>query len=293
MILKINKDKLLLIISMFVFGTLSIFVKNINLPSSDIALYRCIFAFIIIFIYLAISKKLLKFKQIKKQISLLAISGIAMGFNWIFLFEAYKYTSVSVATLAYYFAPTIVTIVCSFIFKEKMSIKNIICFIFATIGTILVSGIIGGNIEKTNIFGFLLGMCAALLYATVIILNKKITIIDGINRTYYQFLFAIIILIPYVLLSSGFNLINLDYISWINLLIIGIIHTGMTYCLYFISIKNLRGHEVAILSYVDPMIAIIISVFVLLEPMNIYQIIGTFLILIFSIINEINVKKVN
>lgn len=287
----INKSKIFIIISMVVFGTLAIFVRNINLSSGEIALYRAILAFIIISLFLLFTKKFIPINIIKKDLPYLVLSGIAMGFNWILLFEAYKYTSVSVATLAYYFAPVIVTIMCGILFKEKMSTKNLICFLFSTVGIVFVSGVIGGKADGNHLVGFLFGLGAAILYATVILLNKKVKEVEGINRTCYQFLFAIVVLIPYVLLTSGINLVSLDKTSWINLIIVGVVHTGITYCLYFISLKDLSGQEVGILSYIDPMVAIVISIFVLHEAMNVFQIIGALLILVFAIINEINFKK--
>lgn len=287
----INKSKIFIIISMVVFGSLAIFVRNINLSSGEIALYRAILAFIIISLFLLFTKKFIPINKIKKDLPYLILSGIAMGFNWILLFEAYKYTTVSVATLAYYFAPVIVTIMCSILFKEKMSTKNLICFLFSTLGIVFVSGVIGSKDDGNHFVGFLFGLGAAILYATVILLNKKVKAVEGINRTCYQFLFAIIVLIPYVLLTSGINLGILDKTSWINLIIVGVVHTGITYCLYFISLKDLSGQEVGILSYIDPMVAILVSVFVLQETMNVFQIIGAVLILVFAIINEINFKK--
>lgn len=287
----INKSKIFIIISMVVFGSLAIFVRNINLSSGEIALYRAILAFIIISLFLLVTKKFMPINKIKKDLPYLILSGIAMGFNWILLFEAYKYTTVSVATLAYYFAPVIVTIMCSILFKEKMSTKNLICFLFSTLGIVFVSGVIGSKDDGNHFVGFLFGLGAAILYATVILLNKKVKAVEGINRTCYQFLFAIIVLIPYVLLTSGINLGSLDKTSWINLIIVGVVHTGITYCLYFISLKDLSGQEVGILSYIDPMVAILVSVFVLQETMNVFQIIGAVLILVFAIINEINFKK--
>lgn len=287
----INKSKIFIIISMVVFGTLAIFVRNINLSSGEIALYRAILAFIIISLFLLFTKKFIPINIIKKDLPYLVLSGIAMGFNWILLFEAYKYTSVSVATLAYYFAPVIVTIMCGILFKEKMSTKNLMCFLFSTVGIVFVSGVIGGKADGNHLVGFLFGLGAAILYATIILLNKKVKEVEGINRTCYQFLFAIVVLIPYVLLTSGINLVSLDKTSWINLIIVGVVHTGITYCLYFISLKDLSGQEVGILSYIDPMVAIVISIFVLHEAMNVFQIIGALLILVFAIINEINFKK--
>ncbi len=283
-------SKILFIISMFIFGTLSIFVKNINLTSGEIALYRAILAAIVIGIFLLFSKQKINIFDYKKELILTCISGIAMGFNWVFLFEAYNYTSVSIATLSYYFAPIIVTILSPLNFKEKMNIKKWICFIMSTVGIILITGF-GELDNRNNLLGIVFGLLAATLYATVILLNKLVKKLSGIQRTFIQFLSATFILIPYVLLTSGINIVTMDGTSWIYLLIVGIIHTGITYCMYFTSLKEMAGQQAAILSYIDPLVAILISVVILQETMTITQIIGGSLILIFTLLNEISISK--
>ncbi len=284
-------SKILFVVSMFIFGTLSIFVKKINLTSGEIALYRAVLAAVVIGIYLLISKQKINVFDYKKELILICISGIAMGFNWVFLFEAYNYTSVSIATLSYYFAPIIVTILSPLIFKEKMSMKKWICFIMSTVGLILITGI-GELNNRNNLLGIVFGLLAATLYATVILLNKLVKKLGGIQRTFIQFLSATVILIPYVILTSDINIVGMNGTSWIYLLIVGIIHTGITYCLYFTSLKEIPGQQASILSYIDPLVAILISVVILEETMTIAQIIGGSLILIFTLINEINISKI-
>lgn len=287
----INKSRLMLIISMAVFGTIGLFVRYIPLSSGEIALYRAVLAALLIGAYLTVSKQKIPFKSIKKELPLLLISGVAMGINWILLFEAYKYTTVSVATLSYYFAPVIVTVVCPFLFREKLGLKQVICFIMSTIGLVLITGIGDLSGSNSHLTGILFGLGAACFYATVILLNKFIKGVDGIHRTFLQFIAAIIILLPYVLLSSGINLNTLATGGWICLLIVGLIHTGITYCLYFSSLKELPGQKAAILSYIDPLVAVLVSVFILKETMTLWQIIGGFLILAFTLLNELNLKK--
>ena len=225
------------------------------------------------------------------QLFLLLFSGIAMGFNWILLFEAYKYTTVSVATLSYYFAPVIVTIACPILFKEKMGAKQIICFVMSTLGIVLITGIGDLSQGSSHIKGILFGLGAATLYATVILLNKFTKTVDGIHRTFMQFLSAIAVLVPYVLFTDGINLGTLDGRGWLFLLVIGLVHTGITYCLYFSSLKEMSGQKVAILSYIDPLVAVIVSLIFLKENMNLLQIIGGLLILGFSIWNEFSINK--
>jgi len=288
-----NKARLLLILSMTIFGTLGLFVRNIPLASGELALYRAILAAILIGLFLLITKQKIPFGNIKKELPLLLISGVAMGFNWILLFEAYKYTTVSVATLSYYFAPVIVTAVCPVLFREKLTFKQIICFVMSTLGLILIIGIGDIGHRDTDLIGILFGLGAAVLYATVVLLNKFIKNVDGIHRTFLQFLAAIIVLIPYVALTSGCTLAGMNCLGWICLLIVGLVHTGVTYCMYFTSLKDLPGQKAAILSYADPLVAVLVSVILLGEPITVPQIIGGILILGFTLWNEISASKNN
>ena len=285
-----NKQKtarLMLIVSMAIFGTLGLFVRHIQVSSGELALYRAIMAAAMIGTYLLITGNKIPFKKIKKDIPFLLLSGMAMGINWMLLFEAYKYTTVSVATLSYYFAPVIVTLVCPILFKEKMTPKQMICFVMSTFGIVMITGIGDVSASGTNIIGILFGLGAAMFYATVILINKFIKGVEGLHRTFLQFVAAIIILVPYVAATSGVNLRLLDGIGWGAILVVGIVHTGITYCLYFSSLKELPGQKVAILSYIDPLVAIIISVTLLGESMTVMQAIGGALILGFTLWNEV------
>lgn len=290
---KNTKTLIFFIISMIVFGTIGWFVRNIGetISSSEIALYRAIMAIIVVGFYLLITKQKIEFKKLKKELPILLLSGIAMGINWILLFEAYKYTTVTVATLSYYFAPVIVMVLCPILFREKMTVKQIICFIGSTIGLVLIMGITNIGKEALSLKGIGLGLGAACFYATVILLNKFIKNIDGIKRTFIQFISSLIVLIPYVLLTSGINIGSLNTQGLISLLIIGIIHTGIAYCLYFSSLKELSGQKVSILSYIDPLVAILVSYFLLSENISIPQLIGGILIIFFTLFNEITLKK--
>ena len=281
------------ILSMAVFGTIGLFVRQISVSSGELALYRAIMASVLLFIYLIITKQKIPFKEIKRELPLLLVSGIAMGFNWILLFEAYKYTTVSVATLSYYFAPVIVTAVCPILFKEKMSLKQWLCFAMSTLGIVLITGI--GDLQSGNnhLMGIAFGLGAACLYATVVLINKFIKKVEGIHRTFLQFLAAVLVLIPYVACTSGVTLGKLNITGWVCLLIVGVVHTGITYCLYFSSLKELPGQKAAILSYIDPLVAVLVSVAILNEKMTLMQILGGILILGFTLWNEMPSKKAN
>ena len=287
---KMKSARMMLIASMAVFGTLGIFVRNIPISSGKLALYRAILAAALIAVYLLVTRQKIPVKNIKREIPLLLISGVAMGINWILLFEAYNYTTVSVATLSYYFAPVIVTAVCPFLFREKLTMKQIVCFVMSTLGLVLITGI--GDVGKggTDLIGILFGLGAAVFYAAVILLNKFIKKVEGIHRTFLQFIAAIITLIPYVAVTSGIAPDRMNGIGWACLLIVGLIHTGVTYCMYFSSLKELPGQKAAILSYIDPLVAVLVSVLLLKETMTVWQVVGGILILGFTLWNEISPK---
>ena len=287
---KTLNPRLMLILSMAIFGTLGPFVRNIPVSSGQLALYRAILAALLIGCYLLITRQKIPFSGIKKEIPLLLFSGIAMGINWILLFQAYKYTTVSVATLSYYFAPVIVTVVCPILFRERLTAKQILCFIMSTLGLAMITGIgdVGGG---QDLLGILFGLGAAVFYATVILLNKFIKKVEGIHRTFLQFLAAITVLVPYVCLTGGLAPGAMGTVGWANLLIVGLIHTGVTYCMYFSSLKELPGQKAAILSYIDPLVAVVISVVVLGESMTLLQAAGGVLILGFTLWNELPSRK--
>ena len=284
----IKRARFFLILSMVAFGTLAPFVRNISVSSGELALYRAVLAALLIGIFLLITGQKIPLRSLGKDLWLLLFSGIAMGFNWILLFEAYKYTTVAISTLSYYFAPVIVTVICPFLFNEKLSRKQILCFVMATIGLSLVVGITNLGRGGNDAIGILFGLGAAVLYAVVILLNKFIKGVTGIHRTFLQFFAAILVLVPYVLCTSGIQLGNLQFSGWVCLLIVGFVHTGITYCLYFSSLKELTGQEAAILSYVDPLVAVIIGVLILKEPLSLQQLAGGLLILGFTLWNELD-----
>lgn len=294
---KLNKNtlykrkisKFQLIIVMVVFGTIGVFVKNINLSSAEIALWRGVIAVVTLFVLLIVSRRIRGIFEIKKNLWKLLLSGIAMGFNWVLLFEAYNHTSIALSTLSYYFAPTLIIVVSTFLFKEMLTLKQIICFLVSTIGLVMIIGLSGGN--SSDIKGIIYGLSAACLYAIVVLFNKATAEIEGLMRTFIQFLVAVIVLIPYVYFANGFHIAQLDNLGLVNLLILGVFHTGIIYYLYFNTLSYVSGQQAAILSYIDPTIAVFLSVIVLGETNNIVQLIGGIILLGATFINEVNFKK--
>lgn len=282
-----NRARLMLLMSMTIFGTLPLFVRHIAVSSQELALYRALMAALLIGGFLLATGRKGLFDCRGKNIPLLLFSGAALGLNWILLFEAYRHTTVSVATLSYYFAPVLVTLACPVLFRERLTGRQILCFIMSTAGLVLIIGPHDLAQGGTHAVGILFGLGAAVLYATVVLLNKCIRDIEGIHRTFLQFLAAAVVLAIHVAVTRGIRLPVLAPPDLLCLLAVGVIHTGIAYCLYFSALGRLPGQEVAILSYTDPLVAVIVSVTLLNEHITPLQLFGGAIILGFTLWNEV------
>ena len=279
-----------LLLSMSIFGTIGIFRNYINMPSSVIAMARGLIGMLFLLLFMLFFRRgRISLASIKRNIWLLLLSGVCIGVNWILLFEAYRYTTVSTATLCYYFAPVFVIILSPFIFKEKFTLKKALCTLSAILGMFIISGILGG--ASANLTGILLGLGAAMLYASVVIMNKFIKDISGEEKTLIQLGAAGISLIPYVLLTENIFSMPTDSRSVALLLFVGIVHTGIAYSLYFGSFDKLKVQTAAIFSYIDPVVALILSALLLKEEFTLLHLIGSILILGGAFISEMPSKK--
>ncbi|WP_147534630.1 DMT family transporter [Bacillus marasmi] len=274
------KGQTKLIFAMLIFGSIGLFVKNIELASSEIALLRGIIGCIFLLVASFVVKQTISLSTIKRNILLLSLSGGAIGFNWIFLFEAYRYTTIANATISYYFAPIFVMILAPIVLKEKLTLVKISSILTAMFGLLLIVQNGGTTVSSFNHpVGIFYGLVAAVLYASVILMNKFIKGLSGFETTLIQLGAASVVLLPYVYIKEEINFAVLDGQSFIFVTILGIVHTGFAYYLYFSAIKALKGQTIAVLSYIDLIFAMVISGVFLQENISMIQILGGILVL--------------
>lgn len=285
-----NTARFKLVASMLIFGTVGIFRNYIPLPSSVIAFVRGAIGMLFLLLVIACKRQKLNFAAIKKNLLLLCISGAFIGANWILLFEAYRYTTVATATLCYYMAPVFVIILSPFILKEKLTAKKMLCTLSAFIGMLIISGV--SNDANSGIKGVIFGLGAAILYATVVIFNKFIKGISDTEKTLIQLGSAAVTILPYVILTENVTSLSANVACVILLIIVGIVHTGLAYTLYFGSIEHIKAQTAAMLSYLDPVVALILSALLLREGFTFAQLIGSILILGAAFISEIPKIKI-
>lgn len=279
--------KLNVILSMVIYGTIGIFVRYIPFPSATVSMMRGMIGAPFLFLMLLLKKSKISWRAIQQNGVRLCLLGTMLGINWIFLFESYRYTSVATATLCYYLAPIFIVAVSPFVFKETMTLKKVLCIAVALIGMVFVSGAAENGIPTmAEMKGVLLGIGAAVFYAAIVVNNKKLHHISAYDRTIAQLIISAIVLLPYNLLSGNLETLSFTPTTLLLLAVVGILHTGVSYFLYFGAMDKLNAQTLAILSYIDPVVAILLSACVLKEPLGFGDILGAVLILGSAAISE-------
>ena len=279
------------ILSMAIFGTIGLVVRYIDLAASERALLSSSIGCLFLLFIFKLMKKRMTWTVIKKNAIILIFSSVALAGNWVFLYGSYDYTTIANATLGYYFAPVFVMILAPYILKELLVKKKIICIIMAIFGLILIVGE-GVQASNTNdLLGISFGLTAALFYAGLLLLNKFIKDLDKLECTILQLGLAAFLLMPYVFITEGFSVFSVSASSVPFILILGIVNTGLGFWLFFTGMKNLNGQSIAMLSYVDPFVAISISAILLHEHITTIQILGGALLLGSTLISELKIER--
>lgn len=284
--------KLKVLSSMFIYGTIGIFVRYIPLPSSVTAMARGLIGAPFLLLVLLLKRSRLSWAAIRRNLPLLCLLGVMLGVNWILLFESYRYTSVATATLCYYFAPIFLVALSPFVFHEKMTVRKLLCILAALLGMVFVSGVSKAGFSPGEIKGVLLATGAAAFYACIVISNKKLRDISAYDRTIMQLIISAVVLLPYNLLTGSFSGLSLSPFVFLMLAIVGILHTGIAYYLYFGSMEALKSQTLAILSYIDPVVAVLLSALLLKEPLGLSGVLGAVLILGAALVSELPEKTV-
>lgn len=277
--------------AMLIFGSVGIFVRYISLPSGAVAAARGVIGTLFLAVLAVVRRQKLS-SAIRQKLPFLCISGVCIGVNWILLFEAYRYTTVAVATLCYYMAPVPVIAASPIVLGERLTFGKSLCALAAVLGMVFVSGVLSDGLSGgSDMKGIAFGLSAAAVYAAVVLMNKRAGDIPAFDMTVVQLGSAAVALVPYTLLTEDISLEMLSVSAIILLITVGIIHTGFAYALYFSAIKELKAQTAAIFSYIDPLVAVLLSALLLKEPLGIEIIIGGVLIICSAVISELIGKK--
>ena len=274
--------------SLTLYGTIGLFLHFISYSSEFVVLCRGLLGSVFIFLVLHFRKEKIDRETVGKNLFPLALSGIALGLNWVFLFAGYRY-GIAISSLCNYMAPVIVVVITSLFYKEKINLKQILCIVMAFVGMLMLLGIFEGN-SAVDIRCVLYGSLAAIGFVILVLINRRLQDIRPLEKTFVQLLFSALIVLPYVYFNGGFPK-AFDLRSTVLVMILGFLHTGVAYICYFSSIDVLPAQSIAVLGYLEPVLNLLIGALILHEKIGITGIIGALLIILASIGNEMFADK--
>lgn len=287
------KSYLMVITAMLIWGSSGVLRRYIPVPSDFLAFLRGVLGSLFMLCLILYYKKTGMNRIPAKTVGMLLLAGAMYGFNWIFFFEAINYTTVPIATLCYYMQPALVILLSPLFLQEKLTRGKIVVLCLTTTGMVLVSGITETeSVDVNQLKGVIFGLSAGLLYALNAIINKRISQINTYHKTFIQLTGAVITLIPYLFIVDGWRPIPTDGLTIISVLILGIVHTGIAFALYFASMKTLSAPSVALCGYIDPISALFLSALVLDETLTVTGVLGAVLIIGTAVVSEIKASTV-
>ena len=278
-------ERIKYITAVIIYGTIGVFLRYITVPEELVAMARGIIGSVFILLYLRIQKQSVSPDAIRQNRVTLLISGVLLGLNWVFLFAAYVTTTVAIASLCNYMAPLIVVLVAPFVLKEKLNKRKLPFILTAFLGIVLVSGISGSN--GANPRGVLYGLLAALCFVGIVLCNRRMTDISPYDRSVIQLALSAVTICPFVIAKVAGSKLTFDTRTVLIILMLGVVHTGFAYCLYFSGMASLPVQTVAVLGYIEPAVSVLCSFFFLREHMGIAGWTGAILILASAVISEL------
>lgn len=264
------------IAALLLFGSNGIVASHISLSSYEIVFTRTLIGSLFLILIFVFSKQKVQFWKNKSHLLYLVISGVAMGTSWMFLYEAYEQIGVSIATLAYYCGPVIVMILSPVIFREKITSAKLLGFLAVILGMLCVNR--QSLSQGRASWGLICGILSAIMYAIMVVFNKKAMSITGLENSMWQLLTSFITVAIFLCLKQGFS-INIASGNLVPILLLGIVNTGIGCYFYFSSIRDLPVQTLAICGYLEPLSALLFSAALLGENLSFLQIVGAVLIL--------------
>ena len=282
------------VFAVVVWGSIGVFVRYIPLSSGFIAFARGVIGATFLLCLLLVTRRPFHFSPVRTELPMMIATGAAIGVNWALLFEAYRHTTVAVATLCYYFAPILVIAASPLVLRERLTPRKVACVFVALVGVSLVSGVVGpgGTAGGGSPLGVAFGLAAAFFYGANMLMNKLTPRTDPLDKTVIQLAAAAAVMVPYLLATEDFGALQFTPLGTALLLGLGIVHTGIAYVAFFSSMRVLPAQTIAVLSYLDPATAIVLSALLLAEPLTLLGLLGAVLILGAAVVSELGSKPV-
>ena len=280
------KYYLMFVAAMLIFGSNGVFASMLDMSGAQLVLMRTLIGGAVLLIIILISRSRTPREVLLREKWRLLFAGVCLGANWALLFEAYNLMNVSLATLTYYTAPVLVLVLAPFVLKERQNSLAYVGMLVVVVGMLLVVGTDLGE-GGVTVTGLVVGLGSAVFYAMLMLVNKKISGVSGLNLTFIEIIIAAVILLPYVFATSGGVPLPTDARGIFALLFLCTVNTGFACWLYFSSMNRLPAKAVALMGYFDPVSALVFSAVFLDERLSTVQFIGAVLVLAGALVGQL------
>lgn len=280
------KYYLMFVAAMLIFGSNGVFASMLDMSGAQLVLMRTLIGGAVLLIIILISRSRTPREVLLREKWRLLFAGVCLGANWALLFEAYNLMNVSLATLTYYTAPVLVLVLAPFVLNERQNSLAYVGMLVVVVGMLLVVGTDFGE-GGVTVTGLVVGLGSAVFYAMLMLVNKKISGVSGLNLTFIEIIIAAAILLPYVFATSGGVPMPTDARGIFALLFLCTVNTGFACWLYFSSMNRLPAKAVALMGYFDPVSALIFSAVFLDERLSTVQFIGAVLVLAGALVGQL------
>lgn len=280
------KYYLMFVAAMLIFGSNGVFASMLDMSGAQLVLMRTLIGGAVLLIIILISRSRTPREVLLREKWRLLFAGVCLGANWALLFEAYNLMNVSLATLTYYTAPVLVLVLAPFVLKERQNSLAYVGMLVVVVGMLLVVGTDFGE-GGVTVTGLVVGLGSAVFYAMLMLVNKKISGVSGLNLTFIEIIIAAVILLPYVFATSGGVPLPTDARGIFALLFLCTVNTGFACWLYFSSMNRLPAKAVALMGYFDPVSALVFSAVFLDERLSTVQFIGAVLVLAGALVGQL------
>lgn len=284
------KNYLMFVAAMLIFGSNGVFASMLEMSGAQLVLMRTLIGGAVLLIIILISRSRTPKEVLLREKWRLLFAGVCLGANWALLFEAYNLMNVSLATLTYYTAPVLVLVLAPLVLKERQNSLAYLGMVIVIAGMLLVVGTDFGQ-GGVTVTGLVVGLGSAVFYAMLMLVNKQITGVSGLNLTFIEIVIAAVILLPYVFATSGGVPLPTDARGIFALLFLCTLNTGFACWLYFSSMNRLPAKAVALMGYFDPVSALIFSAVFLDERLSTVQFIGAVLVLAGALVGQFRPRR--
>lgn len=284
------KFYLMFVAAMLIFGSNGVFASMLEMSGAQLVLLRTLIGGAVLLIIILISRSRTPKEVLLREKWRLLFVGVCLGANWALLFEAYNLMNVSLATLTYYTAPVLVLVLAPLVLKERQNGLAYLGMAVVIVGMLLVVGTDFGE-GGVSATGLIVGLGSAVFYAMLMLVNKQITGVSGLNLTFIEIVIAAVILLPYVFATSGGVPLPTDARGIFALLFLCTVNTGFACWLYFSSMNRLPAKAVALMGYFDPVSALIFSAVFLDERLSGVQLAGAVLVLAGALVGQFRPRR--